>query len=109
MEISGINKDVYNAIINILEIKQEKRNVIAAQKYEEAARLRDSERQQIDKISKIYGLDNTKISDIENSITEYFLSKYGVDMKSSSVSEFKSAIRQSKIGEILDDGEELGS
>ncbi len=52
-------EEIENIIIELFQIKRDKRYVILSQQYEKAAQLRDSEKMLEDKLyEKIFGLSN---------------------------------------------------
>jgi hypothetical protein len=97
-------------ICRVLDIKEQKNLVIKSQRYEEGAKLRDTEKQLLTKISKIMvsaGIINTEGLDpapestllIEKEIDNYLLSNYGVSYMGNGTS--KSLRRQLKLEEIF--------
>ncbi len=92
-------------ICRVLDIKDKKRDAIQSQKYEEGAKLRDSEKQVLSKISKmmvssgIVNTSNESTVSIEKEIDNYLLSNYGVSYMSDGTS--TSLKRHLKLEEIF--------
>lgn len=82
-----IQEDLHALDIQLKFIQQEKINLIKSQKYEAAARLRDTEKQLLDKIASIKGPDSVPgwLSIIEGTA----LAKYAVDKKCLEIGSFK--------------------
>jgi hypothetical protein len=101
--------EILHLICDILEIREDKTVMVHSQRYEDAAKLRDSEKTLVTKVGKLMtlsgiteNLDGLNSRDIESVIDSYLQNTYGVSWDKCDHTA-KTLRRQLKLDELFKD------
>lgn len=94
-----INKEELKLISEYLKLRETKRSVVENRKYEDAARIRDKERQILGEIIKISDQNYTSYQHYESELRIYLLKEFGINIDSDNSFYL---IRESIINKIID-------